>query len=804
MAASPTARRAGRHVMRMVLRSMKRFLALVPVIRYDGMGPGAAGYPSKFDLQASLFIWVAVLPFLVVGAGAINPWAYLGLIPLLPAGAYFAARRSAAALNSEPLRRREWATRFAGMVKATPATVEGGAPKVRGSFYAIAVAVVLLGFGAALPWLVNGAFAGELSWLQLFASKWALVSWAGYAIVLVVSWMVGRAYGREGSDARQVEALWTAQVAKILDVSVSDFEAGSGALAWSRDQESLTVTVPVAARTRLKGIDLRCELIAPGWCVASAGYDIVELVRVENRPEVMLGRQAMAASDGLVVGVEDLPDSELRPHAARWALNPDTRVTVDRISFLAAEQGSQVVEWSEWKHEAIIAKLSARVVQVRGRLAELLNCAPHAIELSITMHATEHRIETVSIMRAPSLGVDAEKRLTLWKNLIAAIPGGSNGWRIDDDPITGRVVLTYGGRLALRPSVSMAEMLPETLDPDDWARLPLGVGPDGEVVSINLKAGPHTIVAGPTGSGKTVALLQIMASAIARGHQVVLIDPTKGGLDFLQIRQLTVAWATESLEAAQAAMEAIYAEVGRRKAILQEHGEVKWSDLSPEVRERENVHPVLIVIDEFGSLVLGEDVPKGLPKDSPYVVEAETKNAAKSIIRTLTGRIAREARFAGLHLALGIQRPDASILGGELRSNLTSAVQLAPPGKPISREAMTMLIPGDQAPIASQTLADLDDGKSPGLAVVAADGGGVAGFRVAYAPAREIPVLLERLGAPLPKQWTIATSVAAPVFGVRKPKTVEPEVIDLGTVVVDFDFEAAEPAATAFPFSFDD
>lgn len=802
--ASPTARRAGRHVIRMVLRFTKRFLSLVPVIRYDGLGPSAAGYPSKFDLQASLFIWVTVLPFFVVGAAAINPWVYLGLIPLLPAGAFFAARRAAAVLNSEPLRRREWAARFAGMLKATPSAIEGGVPKVRAAFYAVAGAVVLLAFGSALPWLVGGPFAGELSLLKPVADRWALVSWAGYAVVLVVSWMVGRVYGREGSDAQQVEALWTAQIAKILDISINDYYTGSGSFTWGPGQESIFVRVPVNGRTRLKGIEARCELICPGWTIASATFETVEMVRVESLPEVMLGRQAMAASDGLVVGVVDLPDTHLRPHAACWALNPDIRVTVDRITFLAAEQGAQVVEWSEWKHEAIIAKLPPRVVQVRGRLAELLNCAPHAIELSIAMHPTEHRIETVSIVRTPSLGVDAEKRLTLWKNLIAAIPGGSNGWQIDDDAITGRVILTYGDRLALRPLVAMAEMLPETLDPDDWARLPLGVGTDGDVVSINLKAGPHTIVAGPTGSGKTVALLQIMASAVARGHQVVLIDPTKGGLDFLQIRQWTVAWATESLEAAQAAMEAIYAEVGRRKAILQEHGEVKWSDLSPEIRERENVHPVLIVIDEFGSLVLGEDVPKGLPKDSPYVVEAETKNAAKSIIRTLTGRIAREARFAGLHLALGIQRPDAAILGGELRSNLTSAVQLAPPGKPISREAIGMLIPGDQGPIALQTLSELDDGKSPGLAVVAADGGNVAGFRVAYAPAREIPVLLEALGAPIPAQWRVAAPVPAPVFGVRKSKAAEPEVVDLGTVVVDFDFEAAESTATAFPFSFDD
>ncbi|WP_354574208.1 FtsK/SpoIIIE domain-containing protein [Frigoribacterium sp. UYMn621] len=710
-------------------------------------------------------------------------------------------------------------THSEGTVDAEGVTTPG---RVRIATVTQIAAGVVMTFGVLLELSTKVPLIRDAMSSLSHLTPWApLIVLAGFWTLLPAAGVVGVSHARDDAGAADTEALWGAYLAAVLSISQNEWFSGSGAFEFSPAQDRLTVTnVPIAARTKLDAVEAKCALIIPGWTVISATFDRVELGRIEDFPEVAAARAAMTASAGLVVGFHDLPDSTLRPAAALWKL-AEGRVTAAQIDALAVSQGLRLVDFREYQNEAIVARLGGRTQQVRRRLAGLLGKAEHEVELEIAM--TGGRIETVTVERSPNLGLEAEKRLTIWRNLIEAIPGGSNGWIVNDDSITGRVVLTYGEPRVLREMVPMAEILPPHLAPEEWATLPLGIDAAGKVVSIDLANGPHSVIAGPTGSGKTVALLQLMASAIARGHQVVLIDPTKGGLDFAAVRPWTVAWATESLEAAQAAMERVYAEVGRRKAILAREGEVKWSDFSTEVRETENVRPILIVVDELGSLVLLEDVPKGLPKTDPYVVEAETRNAARSIIRSLLGRVAREARFAGLHLAVALQRPDAAILGGELRSNLTSAVQLAPPGKPISREAMTMLIPGDQGPVASAALSELDDGKSRGLAVIASDGGKVTGFRVAYEPAKTIPALLEALGVPKPDPWIIGATAttALPVI----PVEVEPEfrllisdqtvvTEDLGVLEVDFDFSVvddfdedppAPPAKpAAFAFSFDD
>ena len=161
--------------------------------------------------------------------------------------------------------------------------------------------------------------------------------------------------------------------------------------------------------------------------------------------------------------------------------------------------------------------------------------------------------------------------------------------------------------------------------------------------------------------------------------------------------------------------------------------------------------------------MLQDESVKSFPRGHPQRVAVEEENLARAVILSLTSRIAREARFAGIHLAIALQRPDAGIISGELRANLTSAVQLAAPGKPLSIDALRMVFPGEAAGEAYATLRTLDDGHSRGLAVAAADGGRMAAFRVGYATAAENPTLLYERGVPVVKEpWNLAGPPPAP------------------------------------------
>ena len=131
--------------------------------------------------------------------------------------------------------------------------------------------------------------------------------------------------------------------------------------------------------------------------------------------------------------------------------------------------------------------------------------------------------------------------------------------------------------------------------------------------------------------------------------------------------------------------------------------------------------------------------------------ESYAANAAKANILFYAGKIAREARFVGVHLAIATQRPDAKYLEGEFRSNLTSGAVLVKPKAPPAPETLRMVFPGTSTE-ASAVVEALDNG-SKGLALVAAEGGSVSGIKVGFAEAYEIPTILEELGISKPDQW---------------------------------------------------
>jgi DNA segregation ATPase FtsK/SpoIIIE-like protein len=434
------------------------------------------------------------------------------------------------------------------------------------------------------------------------------------------------------------------------------------------------------------------------------------------------------------------------PHGLVETLDLATTVKQSDAKALAASlarRGLQLISFDPFKRQAVAGSIWPAHDAIRHAIADAINCDPW--EIGITVEWKDARIESVTITGA-SLPVGAEQRLTLLRNVTTScVPGGTDGWRIELDMPSKSARLVYGLPAQLPKLCQLSDLLPVTVRSDDWAELPIGVGTDGAQVAIDLKSGPHSLIVGPTGSGKSICLNALIASALARGFQLGIVEAVKSGVDFAWARPYASYWA-EDLASGQQVMEQIYGEVTRRKMLIKKMEVSNWVDLDPALRRREDVAPLLVVVDEYGSLALDEPIPKGLAKDDPYLVEAVERNTQRSIIQSIVGKIAREARFVGVHLAVAIQRPDAKIISGELRSNLTSAIQLIASGKIPSSDTLGMVLPGEQAPLAAEMAALLDDGTSKGLALLAAEGGNVQGARVAFAPPRDIPDLLQSIG----------------------------------------------------------
>lgn len=190
--------------------------------------------------------------------------------------------------------------------------------------------------------------------------------------------------------------------------------------------------------------------------------------------------------------------------------------------------------------------------------------------------------------------------------------------------------------------------------------LTFGVGYDGMPRAFVPERDVSLFILGMAGSGKSATIQSIVAAAVARGYLVAVIDPQKGGVDFAFADDWLVAPRAKEPEDALATLKALYAEGMSRKALHDEHSVGNWRKLPEGVRRR----PVLVMVDEFTSLVMPDQVPAKSKNPTAMKERAavEAKNATKAQIGTMIGRFLRELRSVGFSTLLGTQKLDAKTL----------------------------------------------------------------------------------------------------------------------------------------------
>ncbi|WP_159599159.1 FtsK/SpoIIIE domain-containing protein [Agromyces humi] len=224
------------------------------------------------------------------------------------------------------------------------------------------------------------------------------------------------------------------------------------------------------------------------------------------------------------------------------------------------------------------------------------------------------------------------------------------------------------GAKNVRMLVSKQHPLPEyaavdwdVMDTADGV-LPFATGVEGEPVVFSPKQSPHVLVAGASGAGKSVNLQVLLYGAALQGNEIYVVDPTKGGADFGFVEPYSKAFAS-TVEEAAALMKHVYGEVMRRKELNMTHKVGSYRDLPADVRPKH----IYLMMDEFTSLMQPDPVSKTASDDPVVEAERQTQlrsNQAKAYIGTMTGKIAREARSAGVTLILATQKLTAKMLDG--------------------------------------------------------------------------------------------------------------------------------------------
>lgn len=170
----------------------------------------------------------------------------------------------------------------------------------------------------------------------------------------------------------------------------------------------------------------------------------------------------------------------------------------------------------------------------------------------------------------------------------------------------------------------------------------LGVDRHNKIVLSDFTKWPHLLVAGATGSGKSVGIHQIILSLLAKNSpeqlKIQLFDPKQTELNYYDgIKHLWQSTITDSDKALESFNE-LANEMERRYSIMKRHNIREW-----------NGNRILVVVDELADLIM------------------QVKDIEKPIVR-----LAQKARACGIHLVLCTQRPTVNVLTGLIKANAPS------------------------------------------------------------------------------------------------------------------------------------
>lgn len=208
----------------------------------------------------------------------------------------------------------------------------------------------------------------------------------------------------------------------------------------------------------------------------------------------------------------------------------------------------------------------------------------------------------------------------------------------------------------------------------------LGKDISGYPVVVDLAKMPHLLVAGTTGSGKSVCLNALLLSLLykytAKEVRLLMIDPKMLELSIYDgIPHLLAPVVTDMRDAANALRWCVY-EMERRYKLLATVGVRNLSGYNHKVKEaREKGKPLL---NPFWQAESGTEGPEEL-QELPYIVVLADEYADMIMVvgkkvEELIARIAQKARAAGIHLILATQRPSVDVITGLIKANIATRI----------------------------------------------------------------------------------------------------------------------------------
>jgi S-DNA-T family DNA segregation ATPase FtsK/SpoIIIE len=356
------------------------------------------------------------------------------------------------------------------------------------------------------------------------------------------------------------------------------------------------------------------------------------------------------------------------------------------------------VKPSERKQKEKQVPLFAELADARLPALDLLDEAPPATEtistetLEFTSRLIEKKLRDFNVEAAvvaaypgpvitryeiePAVGVKGSQIVNLGKDLARAL-----------SLVSIRVVETIPGKNLMglelpnprRQMVKLSEILGSAVYSESHSLLTLGLGKDiaGKPVVVDLARMPHLLVAGTTGSGKSVGINAMILSMLYKADpsqvRLILVDPKMLELSIYEgIPHLLAPVVTDMREAGNA-LQWCVGEMDKRYRLMSKLGVRSLSGYNQKIAEARAKGE--FVKNPFS---LTPDDPEPLDPLPMIVVVidelADLMMVAGKKVEELIARIAQKARAAGMHLILATQRPSVDVITGLIKANIPARI----------------------------------------------------------------------------------------------------------------------------------
>ena len=258
----------------------------------------------------------------------------------------------------------------------------------------------------------------------------------------------------------------------------------------------------------------------------------------------------------------------------------------------------------------------------------------------------------------PAPGVKVNTVVNLADDI--ALRLAASGVRIEA-PIPGKSAIGIEVPNLKTDPVSFREIVDSDIVRNHKSKLGVGLGKDisGDIITADIAKMPHLLIAGSTGSGKSVCINTIICGilykALPEEVKLILVDPKVVELSvYNDIPHLLTPVVTDPKKAASALHWAV-AEMERRYQLFADNHVRNIDGYNKDKEGADKVPYIVIIIDEMADLM----------------------TTVKADIETAIMRLAAKARAAGIHMILATQRPSVDVITGVLKNNIPSRIAFA-------------------------------------------------------------------------------------------------------------------------------